>query len=75
MLLVVSGGALSAVDSMNGGDPAPPVSLPRPTTSGWAGGGVALIPRPGHAGQVALSGWRDTQIWTRSAPKQSPHFR
>jgi len=63
MLLVVSGGALSAVDSMNGRLLAPPVSLPRPDEFLLGGGGVALIPRPGHAGQVALSGWRDTQIW------------
>lgn len=63
MLLVVSGGALSAVDSMNGRILAPPVSLPRPNELLLGGGGVALIPRPGHAGQVALSGWRDTQIW------------
>jgi len=53
----------------------PASQLARPNELLLGGGGVALIPRPGHAGQVALSGWRDTQIWDALSAEQSPHFR
>ncbi len=63
MLLVVGGGALAAVDPMTGSLLAPPVALPRPDEFLLGNGLVALIPRPGHAGQVALLGSRNVQVW------------
>jgi hypothetical protein len=63
MFLAVTGGTLAAVDPMSGRLLAPPLALPRPGEFPRNNGSVVLIPRPGHAGQVALAGSRDVQIW------------
>jgi WD40 repeat protein len=63
MWLAVSGGTLSALDSASGRPLASPVPLTKPEDFLLNDGEVALVPRPGHDGQVVLAGARDVEIW------------